>query len=278
MPSLCTAPFKLALDLTHQRQYRPAQDTEIGNERVRGVSGGERKRTNLGVELISDPSVIFLDEPTSGLDSFQAESVIQTLKKLACNGRTVFTSIHQPSSQIFAHFDQLLLLSEGQGIYFGPANEAVSYFAGLGHRCPKLFNPADFFLDLLSVDYRSPEVYIRPAECACRVPRRPPVPPKTPPISARVRFAQFSELLTATGAQSHDSNGRTSRSCLQAERAGTKSDAGELKNCGNAIGTSQEARGKAQGADRADALAARPARRGCAIGARAGNRRGGGAK
>lgn len=148
----------LVTSLIAQLGLVKAQDTEIGNERVRGVSGGERKRTNLGVELISDPSVIFLDEPTSGLDSFQAESVVHTLKKLASNGRTVFTSIHQPSSQIFAQFDQLLLLSEGQGMYFGPAKDAVAYFSGLSYRCPRHFNPADFFLDLLSIDYRTPQV------------------------------------------------------------------------------------------------------------------------
>ena len=88
---------------------------------VRGVSGGERKRVNIGVELIKDPNILFLDEPTSGLDSFQALSVIAAIKVLTRNGRTVVGSLHQPRSAIFAMFDQLHLLSEGKTVYFGPA-------------------------------------------------------------------------------------------------------------------------------------------------------------
>lgn len=98
----------------------------------KGVSGGERKRTSIGMELITDPSLIFLDEPTTGLDSFTANSVIQTLKDLALSGRTIITTIHQPNSDIFDKFDRLMMLAKGKIVYFNEAKLAVDYFSGLG--------------------------------------------------------------------------------------------------------------------------------------------------
>ncbi|KAK4535738.1 hypothetical protein CDCA_CDCA06G1763 [Cyanidium caldarium] len=130
-------------------------DTMVGNAVVRGVSGGERKRVNIGIELVTDPSLILLDEPTSGLDAFQAQAVMLTMLRLARNGRTVVATIHQPRSQIFQMFDYLLLLSEGQEMYFGPAKEMVPYFAALRYPCPEYFNPADFAIDLVSLDMRT---------------------------------------------------------------------------------------------------------------------------
>ncbi|KAI0561378.1 hypothetical protein FGB62_85g11 [Gracilaria domingensis] len=133
------------------------KDTMIGNQIVRGISGGERKRVNIGTELVTNPSLLFLDEPTTGLDSFNALNVMTALRQLASNGRTIISTIHQPRSSIFALFDQLCLLSEGRVMYFGPAKEAVDYFSALNFRSPSQFNPADFFLDLLSIDPRSVE-------------------------------------------------------------------------------------------------------------------------
>jgi ABC-type multidrug transport system ATPase subunit len=133
-------------------------DTIIGDEKVRGISGGERKRANIAVQLISDPAVLFLDEPTSGLDSFQAQAVMESMKNMALNGRLVITVIHQPRSSIFDMFDKLLLLSEGRSIYLGDATAAVSYFASNGFNMNRFFNPADFFLDVLSPDTRSKEL------------------------------------------------------------------------------------------------------------------------
>jgi ABC-type multidrug transport system ATPase subunit len=85
---------------------------------MKGVSGGERKRASIGVELITNPSLIFLDEPTTGLDSFTALQVMQTLKELAQGGRTIITTIHQPNSDIYAMFDRLMLLAQGKIVYF----------------------------------------------------------------------------------------------------------------------------------------------------------------
>jgi hypothetical protein len=111
----------------------------------------------IGKELIKNPSSIFLDEPTSGLDSFQAMSVMDTMKRLAQNNRIVVAVIHQPRSSIFAMFDRLLLLSEGRLMFFGPVAQALSYFNSLGYECPQHFNPADYYLDILSVSTKSPE-------------------------------------------------------------------------------------------------------------------------
>jgi len=91
------------------------------------------------VELIKNPSCLFLDEPTSGLDSFQAQSVMSCLRDLGKNGRTVIASIHQPRSSIFAMFDKLLLLSEGQCVFYGDANASVNYFTRQGFECPTTF-------------------------------------------------------------------------------------------------------------------------------------------
>ena len=128
------------------------QNTKIGGPLVKGVSGGERKRTSIGVELITDPSLIFLDEPTTGLDSFTATSVMETLGELAKkDGRTVISTIHQPNSDIFEMFDRLMLLAKGKIIYMNEARLAVDYFGSLGFQCPDWSNPADFFMTMMSI-------------------------------------------------------------------------------------------------------------------------------
>jgi len=140
---------------------RKARDTIIGDDKIRGVSGGERKRANIAVQLITDPAVLFLDEPTSGLDAFQALSVMECMKDLAENGRLVISVIHQPRSSIYNMFDRLLLLSEGRTMFFGKSSDAVDHFAKAGHACPSSFNPADYFLDILSPDSRTEEAETR---------------------------------------------------------------------------------------------------------------------
>lgn len=90
------------------------RDTFIGSERSKGISGGERKRTSIGVELITDPSLVFLDEPTSGLDSYSAYKIVELLKALSHQGRcTIMCTIHQPSSEIFLLFDNCIMLKSG---------------------------------------------------------------------------------------------------------------------------------------------------------------------
>ena len=133
------------------------RDTIIGDEKVRGVSGGERKRTVIATHMISEPAIFFLDEPTSSLDSFQAQSVVDCIKSMTLSNKIVITVIHQPRSSIFEMFDELVLLSCGRTVYLGPAKDANQYFKSMGFMCPQLFNPSDFFLDVLSPDSRSAE-------------------------------------------------------------------------------------------------------------------------
>ncbi|KAK2168128.1 hypothetical protein LSH36_20g08005 [Paralvinella palmiformis] len=125
-------------------------DTRIGTALKRGVSGGERKRTNIAMELITRPSVLFLDEPTTGLDATTAYSVMYQLKRLSKKGTTIIFSIHQPRYSIYKLFDNLFLLDEGKLLYQGQASEALSYFSSIGYTCEEHNNPSDFFLDLVS--------------------------------------------------------------------------------------------------------------------------------
>ena len=138
------------LGLTH------VQDSFVGDDETRGVSGGERKRVAIGIELVTNPRLIFLDEPTSGLDAFTAYNLIESLSELAKkDDKTVLLTIHQPRSNILDLFDKILLLSKGQVVFFGPAKDALEHFDSLGYKCPNLENPADFFLDITAIDYRS---------------------------------------------------------------------------------------------------------------------------
>ena len=100
-------------------------NSHIGNWHLRGISNGEKKRLSIGLEILTQPNVLFLDEPTSGLDSASAFYVIQALSQIAHDGKVIMCSIHQPSSEIFNLFDDLLLLSGGENVYFGEAKMAL---------------------------------------------------------------------------------------------------------------------------------------------------------
>ncbi|KAJ9466912.1 Protein white [Diplonema papillatum] len=116
---------------------------------MRGISGGERKRVAIGLVLVPDPDILLLDEPTTGLDSFTAEAVFDTLKDLAAAGRTVICTIHQPSSDTFKKFDNLLLLSAGRVIYNGTASKSMEYMAKHGYACSQYTNPPDYYMQVL---------------------------------------------------------------------------------------------------------------------------------
>jgi len=96
---------------------------KIGGFTLKSISGGERKRTCIGYELITDPNLVLLDEPTSGLDSSTAFRICSMLKKEADAGMTVVATIHQPSNEVFDLFDRLIVLQDGYTIYQGPVKE-----------------------------------------------------------------------------------------------------------------------------------------------------------
>jgi ATP-binding cassette subfamily G (WHITE) protein 2 len=126
-------------------------ETRVGDDALRGISGGERKRLCVGVELLANPRLLFLDEPTSGLDSATALSLMETLCGLAHRGDcTVVCTIHQPQTRIFALFDDLLVLHRGQVLYHGPAADVLQHYAAAGFVCPEQTNPADYVIDVIS--------------------------------------------------------------------------------------------------------------------------------
>ncbi|KAI3453904.1 hypothetical protein Pfo_010567 [Paulownia fortunei] len=124
------------------------QNSMIGGPLFRGISGGEKKRVSIGQEMLINPSLLLLDEPTSGLDSTAAQRILKTLKGLASGGRTVITTIHQPSSRLYYMFDKVVVLSEGSPIYYGLASTAMEYFSSIGFSTSITVNPADLLLDL----------------------------------------------------------------------------------------------------------------------------------
>uniref|UniRef100_A0A183CHT4 ABC transporter domain-containing protein n=1 Tax=Globodera pallida TaxID=36090 RepID=A0A183CHT4_GLOPA len=135
------------LGLTH------CADTIIGwPHRLKGLSGGERKRLAFASEIMTGPPILFCDEPTSGLDSYLAQQVIQVLKDLARRKHmTILVTIHQPSSQVFELFDKICLLANGRLAFLGAINEAIAFFSGLGYNLPANFNPADHFISTLAI-------------------------------------------------------------------------------------------------------------------------------
>ncbi len=109
-----------------------AKDLKVGNPLEKTISGGQRKRLNIGLELLREPSVLFVDEPTSGLSSRDSENIMDLLKELSLRGKMVFVVIHQPSSDIFKMFGKLLILdSGGYQIYYGNPVKAVTYFKSI---------------------------------------------------------------------------------------------------------------------------------------------------
>eukprot|EP00122_Pirum_gemmata_P018603 Pgem_evm1s17427 len=127
------------------------RSTIIGDHMHRGISGGQRKRVSVGIELLARPRLLFLDEPTSGLDSVSAASLCALLRDLAHSGEcTIITTIHQPQTKIFHMFDDLILLKAGKIFYYGGATEVTDFFAECGFPCPNHTNPADWVLDVIT--------------------------------------------------------------------------------------------------------------------------------
>lgn len=138
-------------DLLHRSGLTRCTNTRIGlagDGKI--LSGGEKKRLAFATELITKPAILFCDEPTTGLDSFSARFIIRTLQDLARRGTAIICTIHQPSSELFAMFHEVMLLAEGRVAFMGPPKNALGFFAEHGYVCPDAYNPADFMIGLLA--------------------------------------------------------------------------------------------------------------------------------
>ncbi|XAR49466.1 Taurine-transporting ATPase [Bertholletia excelsa] len=129
-------------------------NTAIGGWGVKGLSGGQKRRVSICIEILTRPTLLFLDEPTSGLDSAASYYVMTRIAQPSQHrGRTIVVSIHQPSSEVFQLFQSLCLLSSGRTVYFGPAGSAIEFFALNGFPCPTLENPCDHFIATINMDF-----------------------------------------------------------------------------------------------------------------------------
>ena len=138
-------------DIIDELDLYKCADTMIGTVGA-GISGGERRRLAIGLEIINQPSLLLLDEPTSGLDSASALMVGKILKKLATKRNiTILCTVHQPRFALAKMFDKLYFLGKGKELYFGPSvPHCLQFFENVGYKCPEYDNPADFLLDLVN--------------------------------------------------------------------------------------------------------------------------------
>ncbi|XP_042511538.1 ABC transporter G family member 28-like isoform X2 [Macadamia integrifolia] len=126
------------------------RDSLVGTVEKRGISGGQRKRVNVGLEMVMEPSLLILDEPTSGLDSSSSQLLLRALRREAMEGVNICMVVHQPSYSLFRMFDDLILLAKGGlTVYHGPVKKVEEYFSGLGINVPDRVNPPDHFIDIL---------------------------------------------------------------------------------------------------------------------------------
>ncbi|KAK2969265.1 hypothetical protein RJ640_004059 [Escallonia rubra] len=131
-----------------------AMNTRIGGWSIKGLSGGQKRRVSISIEILKRPKLLFLDEPTSGLDSAASYHVMNRIIKLAQQDkRTVVASIHQPSSEVFELFHNLCLLSSGRSVYFGSTSTGNEFFATNGFPCPAMRNPSDHYLRTVNKDF-----------------------------------------------------------------------------------------------------------------------------
>ncbi|XP_029128636.1 ABC transporter G family member 24 isoform X3 [Cajanus cajan] len=128
----------------------PVRNSLVGTVEKRGISGGQRKRVNVGLEMVIEPSLMILDEPTSGLDSASSQLLLRALRREALEGVNICMVVHQPSYALFKMFDDLILLAKGGlTVYHGSVKKVEEYFADLGINIPKHINPPDYFIDIL---------------------------------------------------------------------------------------------------------------------------------
>ncbi|CAN0151348.1 unnamed protein product, partial [Pylaiella littoralis] len=184
------------------------QDTKVGSIFLKGLSGWQKRCTSIGVELVVLPKILFLDEPTSGLDAAAASEIMALLRRLASEtDMIIIASVNQPSTRVFNIFDQVILLSTGRTMYFGPAVDSLEHFARLGYKPVGLVNPADYLIEITNSDFNDAKEVQRLADAwrhsaACDAlnqhlgsPYQTPVRPGCKP-GCLPRFQQLRALIT----------------------------------------------------------------------------------
>ncbi|XP_072938781.1 ATP-binding cassette sub-family G member 1 [Epargyreus clarus] len=153
------AALKLADFTSHERKEKVFEILSLlglsatSESLSRDLSGGQRRRLAVALELLSDPSLLFLDEPTTGLDSSASASLISLLNSLARGGRTLIATIHQPSALLFEKIDSVYCLAAGRTLYSGPRVNLLPALESAGLKCPPYHNPADFLMEVSSGEY-----------------------------------------------------------------------------------------------------------------------------
>ncbi|KAJ0490026.1 putative ABC transporter, AAA+ ATPase domain, ABC-2 type transporter [Helianthus annuus] len=178
---------KRVVELIDQLGLTSAAHTYIGDEGRRGVSGGERRRVSIGIDIIHKPSLLFLDEPTSGLDSTSAFSVVEKVKDIARNGSIVLMTIHQPSFRIQMLLDRITVLARGRLIYLGSPNALSAHLEGFQRPVPETENNIEYLLDVIK-EYDESTIGLDPLVMYQRDGLKPdpvaqtpvPKPPRTP--------------------------------------------------------------------------------------------------
>ncbi|XP_026470958.1 ATP-binding cassette sub-family G member 1-like [Ctenocephalides felis] len=122
------------------------------NTRSENLSGGQRKRLSVALELVSNPPVIFLDEPTTGLDIVAIKNMVNLLRMLAGQGRTIICTIHQPTASLLSFFNRLYVVADGYCVYQGSPSRLVPFMSNVNLQCPITHNPADFVIEVLHLD------------------------------------------------------------------------------------------------------------------------------
>ncbi|XP_047051501.1 ABC transporter G family member STR-like [Lolium rigidum] len=197
-PSLSRAEkLQRVWELIEQLGLQTTAHTYIGDEGVRGVSGGERRRVSIGTDIIHKPSLLFLDEPTSGLDSTSAYSVVEKVKDIAKGGSIVLMTIHQPSFRIQMLLDRIVILARGRLIYLGNPVTLPTYLAGFGRPVPDGENSMEYLLDVIK-EYDESTLGLEPLVAYQRDGSKPNEAAKTPvprtprtPYQKSVQFRQI---------------------------------------------------------------------------------------
>lgn len=153
--------------------FQSARNTYIGDEGTRGVSGGERRRVSIGVDIIHGPALLFLDEPTSGLDSTSAHSVIEKVHHIARSGSTVILTIHQPSARIQLLLDHMIILARGQLMYQGSPKDVCLHLGRMGQKVHKEESPVEHLIDIIQ-EYDQSELGVEALAEFARTGVKPP--------------------------------------------------------------------------------------------------------